>query len=147
MKRITNPRVEADCPMAGEPGHAPGHVHASCPTDGLTFQCVQCHEITTYPWDAIEAENEEHLRLFPHADTVRLPTCECGAQAFLNHSNVEYGLELPHHYTLKAVREHIAPRLPALQLNRHAEHERFQGHDFSHLPAKERPPHHEAYHE
>jgi hypothetical protein len=151
MTRIVNPHVDTDhghgglCAPAGE---CPGHVHVCCPVEGVTYQCVICKEINTYSWDEIDAINEQHLSFWKDGtDAVRLPDCSsCGGQPFLNHSNVEYGVELPHHYTLAAVK--VMAQRPAfkhLLLNHHADHERFQGEDFSHLPEHERPPHHRRH--
>lgn len=154
MTRIRNPHVQVDGGYwgeAGPPGRLRGCVHASDEQAGLTWQCAvpSCEAVTTYSWEEIEATCE--LYLAEHGDgvldAVPLPPCPaCGAIPCLNNSNVEYGLEMPHHYTRRVLEEHVLVR-PALRgrfaVNVHAEHERWQGVDFSHKPRGQRPARHE----
>lgn len=148
MKRIENPHVGTDhgsSGLCGPAGSCPGHVHVCCPVDGVTYGCPVCGTVTTHAWRDVEDAALACLGHFPDIDVVALPPCpDCGGLPFLNHSNVEYGLELPHHYTLAAVKMMTArPRLRGkIAVNVIPDGERFCGADFSHLPADQRPSHH-----
>lgn len=147
MKRISNPHVATDhgaSGLCGPAGSCPGHVHF-CDDHDLAYECPLCGTVTVWRIAAVEDSALRSAEAFPDTDTVALPPCSnCGALPFLNHSNVVYGLDLPHHYTLAATKL-IAdrPRLRGkIAVNAHAERDRYQGQDFSHLPPKQRPPHH-----
>jgi len=148
-RAFDNPHVAADTERGG-PGHLPGCLHRSCPKAGVTWQCVSCDLIHTYPWKAIEGHAETYLEAYGDGvlDAIPLPPCpRCGALAFLNNADIFRGLDDPHHYTQRAIDEHILER-PKLKgrfaLNRASlGHDAiFQGEDFSHLPEKMRPDHH-----
>jgi len=152
MARITNPHVALAHGLHGESGEAgklPGCVHASDPDVGLTWQCVICELVTVYAWPAIDDHCDGYLKAYGDGviDAVPLPPCPgCGAIACLNNSDVEYGLEMPHHYTRRALDEHLLkrPRLRGrFRVNAHLPHEKWQGKDFSHKPPSGRPPQHE----
>jgi hypothetical protein len=154
VTRIGNPHVKVDGGYwgeAGPPGRLRGCVHASDETIGLTWQCgvPSCETIATHTWEAIEDHCETYLQEHGDGvlDAVPLPPCPgCGAIWFMNNSDVEYGLEMPHHYTRRALDEHVLQR-PKLKgrfaVNRHGDHERWQGLDFSHKAKKDRPAHHQ----
>lgn len=148
--RITNPHVELEHGyrgQSGEPGKLPGHAHAS-DDDGLVWQCAICELVTTYAWKDVDDTADWYLKLHGEGelDAIPLPPCPgCGAVPCLNHSNMEYGSDLPHHYTHRVVHEHLMtrPRLRGrFRVNHFEEHERYHGHDFSHLPPAKRPKHH-----
>jgi hypothetical protein len=146
MATLRNPHVDSDDPLVGPPGSAPGHIHQVDDAAGVRFQCPVCDTVTDHGWTELEDVQLKHFADYPEAATIKLPPCPaCGALAFLSVSDVEYGVELPHHYTARAVREMIVQR-PRLRgkhrVDRHDPKQRFQGLDFSHLPAKDRPPQH-----
>lgn len=147
MKHVTNPHVGTNhgaSGLCGPAGSCPGHVHAYG-DGGLAHECPACGIVTMHPLDAVEDAALRAAVAFEGIDVVALPPCSsCGTFYFLNHSNVVYGLDLPHHYTLAATKL-IAdrPRLRGkIAVNAIAERDRYQGSDFSHLPEKQRPAHH-----
>ena len=148
--RIDNPHVAhvGESRQSDADGKLLGCVHTVDSKDGLTWQCVGCELVTIYDWKAIDDQAELYLAAHGDGvlDAVPLPPCPaCGLIPCLNNSDVEYGLDQPHHYTRRALDEHVLQR-PKLKgrfaVNRHPEKDRFQGHDFSHLPKAKRPKHH-----
>lgn len=148
MKVIDHPHlwIEGSC---GPAGVLYGHFQRSCPVDGLTWQCgavdpatrVPCGRVFGVAWDELDDLNRDRLAAEP-SECLELPACPaCGGVTMLNLNDVEYGIDLPEHTTMKILREHCAPRA-ALQLVAN-EISRFdgkhQGTDFSHLPKKDRP--------
>lgn len=136
MSRFANPHA-AD-------GHLPGAVHASCPKAGITWQCVTCDHVHTYPWREVDAYAHDMLEAYEILDSVPLPPCpQCGARPWINNADIVRGLDDPHHYTQRALDEHLLAR-PRLR-GRFAVNEasltdpKYQGTDFSHLPENERP--------
>jgi hypothetical protein len=151
MKRIDHPHLLVDG-ICGEAGVLHGHFHASCPKDGLTWQCgalhpsemVPCGRIFQISWKQLDDLNSERLKREP-SECIELPPCpDCGGVTMLNINDVEYGLELPEHHTMKILREHVAPRKALNVVSNDVSRfdGKHQGVDFSHLPARQRPPQH-----
>jgi hypothetical protein len=135
--------IDGSC---GPAGVLLGHIQRSCPRQGITFQCPHCERVATYSWKQIDGANK-HLEDTeqPYA-TFLLPPCpDCDAVTMFGLNDVEYGVDLPEHATMRAVREHVATRrafrnlqvFPASRFDG-----KYQGSDFSHLPEHERPTHH-----
>lgn len=152
MKRIDHPHVAVDG-IGGPAGTLRGHIHRST-NQGVTFQCPMllgptghqhpCDHTYTATWAEIDAANAD-LAESPR-DTVRFPPCPaCGATTFFAYNDVEYGVDLPEHYTARVIREHATSRPAFAKLERFAASRidgSHQGSDFSHLPAHQRPSHH-----
>jgi hypothetical protein len=150
--RIDHPHVAIDG-VGGPPGHLPAHFHSSSLADGLTFECpaptgpngAVCATIYEISWAELDALNEGRLVDDPDA-VVLLPPCpSCGATTQFCVNDIEYGSELPEHHTMKMLREHVVPRAAFGPLEPHPASRlqpSHQGFDFSHLPGKDRPPHH-----
>lgn len=146
MARDKNPAVDRHCPMSGPPGEARGHIHwADHASRRLAHQCADCGAVNEHAYDEI-AEHHHGLLELVGVDvaTVAMPPCPaCGAQAFYAHNDVEYGQELPHAFSGKAIRELVQKERLRCHTDHHRPDERHQGRDFSHLPAKDRPKHHQ----
>lgn len=149
MTAFENPHVAADLGGYAPPGTLPGCVHASCPVNGVTWQCVGCGLVATHSWP--EIDKHAHAYLVAHGDgvldSIPLPACPgCGALPFLNNADIVRGLDDPHHYTQRAIHEHILQRARLkgrFAVNRASQTDPlYQGTDFSHLPAHARPPEH-----
>lgn len=150
--RIDNPHVAIDG-SCGPPGHLYGHLHASCPVDGLTWQCgamqhpsgARCDCVYAVSWRELDALNKPILE-FDASECIHLPPCpKCGGLPHLVLNDTEYGLDLPHHHTMKMIREHIATRPAFAKLRCHEASRltpKHQGFDFSHLDEADRPDHH-----
>lgn len=151
MGRITNPLVAIDG-VGGPAGNLYGHPHTSTLVD-VTYQCggvlqpsnERCAEIISLTWAEIDADNRVRLEHEP-AENLLLPPCpKCGGVTQWSLNDVEYGVEVPEHYTMAILRTHAEPR-PKLKLKPYAASVvggTHQGRDFSHLPETERPAHHQ----
>ena len=151
MPKISSPHVAIEG-SGGGAGELRGHPHASSPVDGLTYQCagvhqgVVCGHVYQVAWDELDALNEPLLEREP-SECVHLPDCPaCGCSVHLVVHDIEYGIDLPHHYTMRMLREHVVTRPAFRKLRPYpaaAADGRFQGRDFSHLPKKDRPDWHQ----
>jgi hypothetical protein len=151
MKRIDSPHVAIDGSL-GPAGHCYGQLHSSCPVDGLTFQCpavapfgARCGHIFTISWDELDELNKPILEQ-QATECIHLPTCPaCGSFSVMTQNDIEYGVDLPQHHTMKIIRQHIAKRPAFKDLQCHEASRtdgKHQGVDFSHLRVKDRPAHH-----
>ena len=145
MTRRENPSLHRACGLSGAAGECPGHIHAYDHAAQLVVhQCAVCGTVTDHAYDDIKAHHGRYHEAHGELNVLCLPPCPgCGALFFANHSDIEYGQELPQKFTAEATRALAAQLRVTLRMNAHGPEERFQGRDFSHLPKKDRPPHHE----
>jgi hypothetical protein len=149
MARNDNPSVNRQCPLSGDVGEAPGHIHWADHGNGVIgYQCSVCGLKHEHTHAAIKDAHGRHAATFGDTSVVALPPCPgCGALPFLAHNDVEHGQELPHRFTNQTTRELVQRLQLQTTLDRRGPDSKYEGRDFSHLPGPQRPPQHKPINE